>query len=116
MPSLVELTALFDVLPEIPPPLPRRRQQNQQQANQNSTSAPPRKPTLKYQSIPLLQRVLSWTKVLSSSSETHSQRKPNPFVAIKAGKKNAVIAVVDAGTPSFFRFGQGAFDMWPMFG
>jgi len=41
-------------------------------------------------------------------------RRPNPFMALKAGKKIVVIAVVDAGSISFFRFGQGAFTEWPM--
>jgi len=67
MPTLQELTDLFDVLPEVPLP-------------------PPRQPG----------------------------RKPNPFVALKTGKKIIVIAVVDAGSTSFFRFGQGEFTEWPM--
>ena len=67
MPTLQELTDLFDVLPQVPLP-------------------PPRQPN----------------------------RKPNPFVALKTGKKIIVIAVVDAGSTSFFRFGQGEFTEWPM--
>jgi tRNA-splicing endonuclease subunit Sen54 len=41
-------------------------------------------------------------------------RKVNPFVALKAGKKTVVIAVVDAGNIGFYRFSEGAFDEWPM--
>jgi len=36
-------------------------------------------------------------------------------MAIKAGKKTVVVAVVDAGSTSFFRFGQGAFEEWAIF-
>jgi tRNA-splicing endonuclease subunit Sen54 len=35
-------------------------------------------------------------------------------MALKAGKKIIVIAVVDTGSISFFRFGQGEFAEWPM--
>jgi tRNA-splicing endonuclease subunit Sen54 len=35
-------------------------------------------------------------------------------MVLKAGKKNVVIAAVDAGSVSFFRFGQGAFEELPM--
>ena len=77
MPTLQELTDLFDVLPEVPLPPPRQRRQLP--ANLSSPN-----------------------------------RKQNPFVALKTGKKIIVIAVVDAGSTSFFRFGQGEFTEWPM--
>jgi len=35
-------------------------------------------------------------------------------MVLKAGKKNVVVAAVDAGSISFFRFGQGAFEELPM--
>jgi tRNA-splicing endonuclease subunit Sen54 len=35
-------------------------------------------------------------------------------MALKAGKKAVVIAVVDVGNITFFRFCQGAFAEWPM--
>jgi tRNA-splicing endonuclease subunit Sen54 len=41
-------------------------------------------------------------------------QRPNPFMALKAGRKLVVIAVVDVGSISFFRFGEGAFTEWPM--
>jgi tRNA-splicing endonuclease subunit Sen54 len=41
-------------------------------------------------------------------------RKPNPFVLLKSGKKNVVVAAVDAGSISFYRFGQGGFEELPM--
>ncbi|KAF8879080.1 hypothetical protein CPB84DRAFT_1793589 [Gymnopilus junonius] len=41
-------------------------------------------------------------------------RKPNPFVTLKTGKKIIIIAAVDNGNTSFFRFGQGEFSEWPM--
>ena len=77
MPTLQELTDLFDILPEVPLPSPRQRRQLP--ANLSSPN-----------------------------------RKQNPFVALKTGKKIIVIAVVDAGSTSFFRFGQGEFTEWPV--
>ncbi|KAH7104800.1 tRNA-splicing endonuclease subunit sen54 N-term-domain-containing protein [Auriculariales sp. MPI-PUGE-AT-0066] len=41
-------------------------------------------------------------------------RRPNPFVALRAGTKSIVIAVVDAGTITCYRFNQGDFASWPM--
>jgi len=35
-------------------------------------------------------------------------------MALRQGNKAVVIAAVDAGIVSFFRFGQGAFEEWPM--
>ena len=76
MPTLQELTDLFDVLPEVPLP-PRQRRQ-------------------------------------LSANLSSPNRKQNPFVALKTGKKVIVIAAVDAGSTSFFRFGQGEFTEWPV--
>lgn len=50
------------------------------------------------------------------SAKPTPERRPHPMAAIKQGKKVAIIAVVDAGSPSFFRFGQGEFAEWPMVG
>ena len=38
----------------------------------------------------------------------------NPFFALKSGKRSVVLAVVDAGTTSMFRFVDGCFEEWPM--
>ncbi|KAL6303916.1 tRNA-splicing endonuclease subunit sen54 N-term-domain-containing protein [Sparassis latifolia] len=112
MPSLPELTALFDVLPELPPPVPRKRisyaQQKQERAAPALTSsAPP------FTKSPLWHRIFSWG-LKPPSTPTAPPRNPNPFLALKTGKKMVVVAAVDAGTISFFRFGQGAFNEWPM--
>ena len=40
--------------------------------------------------------------------------RPNPFQMLRLGKKMIVVAAVDAGMISFFRFCQGSFDEWPM--
>jgi tRNA-splicing endonuclease subunit Sen54 len=107
MPSLSELDALFDILPELPPPLPRQR-------HQVIDESPPER----YMFIPIL---ISATQACCQrlfpcvfSPRALEVRKPNPFVALKSGKKNVVIAAVDAGSISFFRFNQGAFSEWPM--
>ncbi|KAK7031218.1 tRNA-splicing endonuclease subunit sen54 [Paramarasmius palmivorus] len=77
MPSLHELTALYDISPELPIPPPKYRK-----------PLPPGAPP----------------------------RGPNPFSALRAGKKTVVVAVVDAGNVGFFRFAQGEWGEWPMVG
>ncbi|KAK0437500.1 tRNA-splicing endonuclease subunit sen54 N-term-domain-containing protein [Armillaria borealis] len=94
MPSLQELTDLFDISPELPIPLPKR--------------PPPPRPA---------PPPLSWWRAFlpfQRSDPGPPARRPNPFVALRAGKKTVVIAAVDSGNISFFRFMQGAFMDWPM--
>ncbi|KAI0917086.1 hypothetical protein AcW1_007627 [Taiwanofungus camphoratus] len=114
MPTLMELTALFDVLPELPPPAPRRRLAFAQQklmaaaasphASSPSTSSPTPESSL-------LRRLFSWA---FPPPPTQAPRHPKPFLSLKTGKKMIVVAAVDAGTISFFRFGQGVFTEWPV--
>ncbi|KAG2147403.1 tRNA-splicing endonuclease subunit sen54 N-term-domain-containing protein [Suillus bovinus] len=106
VPSLYELTELFSVLPEIPPPLPRKR--GAPPVNQSSPAAGASSvhtSTFRY--------ILSWLFPSSTPQPMSSQPRPHPFAALKAGKKNIVIAAVDSGNISFFRFSQGAFEEWP---
>jgi len=114
MPTLTELTALFDVLPELPPPLPRRRQSLAQQKAASAGAAPPPAPAPKTmtRSSSLMQRLFPWA--FSSAAPAETTRKVNPFLSLKTGKKMVVIAAVDAGMISFFRFGEGVFTEWPM--
>jgi len=46
----------------------------------------------------------------SSPFERPPQQKPHPFAVLKQGKKMIVVAAVDHGNISFFRFSQGAFE------
>jgi tRNA-splicing endonuclease subunit Sen54 len=64
----------------------------------------------------LLAWLLSYFPFYSASPSTskHLPAKINPFMALRQGNKSVVIAAVDAGTVSFFRFGQGTFEEWPM--
>ncbi|KAF9259871.1 hypothetical protein L218DRAFT_873589 [Marasmius fiardii PR-910] len=78
MPSLHELTALYDISPELPVPASKHRK-------------PP---------LPL--------------KPGQPPRGPNPFPALRAGKKTVIVAVVDAGNVGFFRFAQGEWGEWPM--
>jgi len=108
MPSLHELTALFDVTPELPPPLPRERRN----VIDKPTSEPPvplAPPTIQQS---FAHRMFPWA--FPSPPTSSPVRRPNPFMALKAGKKLIVIAAVDASSISFFRFGEGAFIEWPM--
>ncbi|KAG2123798.1 tRNA-splicing endonuclease subunit sen54 N-term-domain-containing protein, partial [Suillus clintonianus] len=105
VPSLYELTELFDVLPETPPPLPRRR-------GAPPTVQPPPAAVMSPVHPPKFRRIFSWL-LPSPAPPIASQLRPHPFAALKAGKKNIVIAAVDTGNISFFRFSQGAFEEWP---
>ncbi|KAG2049090.1 hypothetical protein BDR06DRAFT_961995 [Suillus hirtellus] len=106
VPSLYELTEIFNVLPETPPPLPRKRGAPPVvQSSPAAVASPVRTSIFKY--------IFSWLLPLSTPQPISSQPRPHPFAALKAGKKNIVIAAVDSGNISFFRFSQGAFEEWP---
>ncbi|KZP23306.1 hypothetical protein FIBSPDRAFT_930627 [Athelia psychrophila] len=117
MPSLHELAALFDVLPEMPPPPPRQRRPlpgdktpapaaTPKQANELATTAQPGF---------TLSTLFPWAFNNKEPSQPPPQvRRPNPFVVLKSGKKSVVVAAVDTGSISFFRFGQGAFEEFPV--
>ncbi|KAH8104779.1 tRNA-splicing endonuclease subunit sen54 N-term-domain-containing protein [Cristinia sonorae] len=123
MPTLSELTDLFDVLPDLPPPAPRRRIAYAEQKKQAQTQPAPapsitNNTTHTRSSIPqppttLFRRFLpflSWSQPAAREPE----RKPNPFAVLKQGKKMVVIAAVDSGMISFFAFRQGGFEEFPM--
>ncbi|OJA15830.1 hypothetical protein AZE42_04025 [Rhizopogon vesiculosus] len=106
VPSLYELTQLFDVIPETPPPLPRKRTTPAKIQPFPAAVTPPAHAST-------FRRIFSWLLPSLTSPPTSTQYRPNPFAALKAGKKNIVIAAVDSGNISFFRFSQGAFEEWP---
>ncbi|KAK7465282.1 tRNA-splicing endonuclease subunit sen54 [Stygiomarasmius scandens] len=125
MPSLYELTSLYASAPLLPPPVPRKRNppqmqgvsyrktQAQAQAQENATrpSVPSSPPTT-------LERLKSWFWPWASQDIEPKQpppRKLNPFMVLRAGKKTAIIAAVDAGNVNFYRFAMGAFEEGPWF-
>ncbi|KDQ50520.1 hypothetical protein JAAARDRAFT_63133 [Jaapia argillacea MUCL 33604] len=113
MPSLYELTALYDILPELPPPLPRQRHPPPSTAKSNPQQPPPT--SLSQTPHPsFLQRLFPKLFPPPPIETGPPPRRTNPFLALKAGKKNVVVAAVDGGNTSFYRFGQGAFEEWPM--
>ena len=132
MPSLVELTALFDVLPEVPPPTPRVRQKPptknggdrfQGKASVKDVQSKTLGASSKATTVSAPATSISWFSLWPFRKQTIQQpvkstpeKRPHPMAAIKQGKKVAIIAVVDVGSPSFFRFGQGEFSEWPMVG
>lgn len=132
MPSLAELTALFDALPEIPPPAPRVRKKNpttggggkfQGKVPMKNAQSKALGAGSKVTTVPAPATSISWFSLWPFCKQTSQQpvkstpdRRPHPMAAIKQGKKVAIVAVVDAGSPSFFRFGQGEFSEWPMVG
>ncbi|KAJ3500629.1 hypothetical protein NMY22_g19200 [Coprinellus aureogranulatus] len=109
MPTLQELTDLFGVRPEEPLPLPRKKHPGQQGSKPGASATPPAVLSTSV-SPSFLQRMLP--RLFPAPKER--PRHVNPFVALKAGKKMVVIAVVDSGNVGFFRFSEGAFDEWPM--
>ncbi|OSC97513.1 hypothetical protein PYCCODRAFT_1419435 [Trametes coccinea BRFM310] len=118
MPTISELTELFGELPELPPPAPRKRvsfaQQKLNAASAAATPAPaPQSPPPE---TSLARRAIAWLWLpwWTAKKSEPPARPPNPFPSLKMGNKIVVIAAVDAGTISFFRFGQGVFTEWPM--
>lgn len=142
IPSLQELTAIFGLLPEMPLPPPRKRStpvSTKQPGDSQLTDIRPTTPkTVPQEGLPanitpsqptpsrfsalwtFFQRLLSFFPFFrpvpppQSTKPTFTPPKSNPFPALKTGKKIIVIAAVDAGSISFFRFGQGVFEEWPM--
>ncbi|KAK7690178.1 hypothetical protein QCA50_006829 [Cerrena zonata] len=115
IPTLSELTQLFGILPELPPPVPRRRlafaQQKEQKTNVTIQNNP--SPSIASSELSLLQRLIYFIYP-ARSPIAQVPRPPNPFALLKAGKKLVIIAAVDAGIISFFGFRQGAFEEFPM--
>ncbi|TEB40113.1 hypothetical protein FA13DRAFT_1619379 [Coprinellus micaceus] len=113
MPTLQELTDLFEMRPDEPLPQPRKRGLPQQDAKPGTHNPPPTLTPTAPTYPPFLHRVFpSLFPVLVASKDR--PRVVNPFTALKAGKKMIVIAVVDSGNVGFFRFSEGAFGEWPM--
>ncbi|KAI5991159.1 tRNA-splicing endonuclease subunit sen54 N-term-domain-containing protein [Pisolithus albus] len=120
-PSLHELTTLFEGLPEMPLPPPRKRRTQTDAKKANDAAVTNTSPGPPSPSVPppppqtFFQRLLSYLRFKSfDGSRNPATPKPNPFVHLKAGKKSVVIAAVDSGNISFFRFGEGGFHDWPM--
>ncbi|EAU86300.1 hypothetical protein CC1G_08024 [Coprinopsis cinerea okayama7 len=147
IPTLQELTYLFDISPELPPPVPRQRYNPLQgkppklkskpgssspkgssapgvdskgsvtpgvDSTATATTSTSHKPTLS-----IAQRLLPWffpppPPQATTTSQPSKPRPTNPFMALKSGKKMVLIAAVDSGNISFFRFSQGKFAEWPM--
>ncbi|KAJ4471990.1 tRNA-splicing endonuclease subunit sen54 N-term-domain-containing protein [Lentinula aciculospora] len=132
MPSLLELTAIYDNAPELPPPQRRVRNPSQIQGvsyKKSSGTAGPITP-IQSQTRPspcqpgshsALTSVMpylglsSWLYPRPASPLQKPQPRPNPFAVLRQGKKTAIIATVDAGTINIFRFAQGAFETGPWF-
>lgn len=126
MPSLYELTAIFQTLPEMPPPPPRKRgiQARGKVANDATVPAtssaqsahPPKIAPVPRNFLSRLLCYLPFTAhhAVATTPGAPAPRKPNPFIHLKSGAKAVVIAVVDSGNISFFRFGEGVFHNWPM--
>ena len=113
MPTLTELTHIYEGLPIIPPPTPRRR--NPPSEKSGAVPKPSSSPKDRDTTTSFLTRLLSHFPFRSAPPASEvTPVKINPFMALRQGNKAVVIAVVDAGTVSFFRFGQGAFEEWPM--
>ncbi|CAG7855090.1 SubName: Full=Related to tRNA-splicing endonuclease {ECO:0000313/EMBL:CCA70308.1} [Serendipita indica DSM 11827] len=91
-PTIFDLTALYDELPTVPPLL---------------NNAPIRRHATQRWSFGVFSSLRSylWPTV---------DKRVNVFGTLKAGKNTVILAVVDAGTMSMYRFNQGCFEDWPM--
>jgi tRNA-splicing endonuclease subunit Sen54 len=124
MPTLYELNDLFDVYPELPPPVPRKRMayggKDDKKDNQDKAKAPANPTPVAAAAVPqsTWEKTLSWIIPSrfrpSSAQQQQPERRPNPFMMLKAGRKMVIVAVVDSGNIGFFRFSQGVFTEWPM--
>lgn len=103
MPTIYELQELFDARPEEPLPGPKKQPHRPPQQQQQPGPAQVREQS------PQPQRPQQ-----QQQQQSTAPRKVNPFVALKNGKKMVVIAAVDSGNISFFKFAQGDFAEWPM--
>ncbi len=114
MPTLAELTHMYEGLPIIPPPLPRKRNPPSGKAVPVSKPSPPKGHDTTSR-LSFLVKLLSYVPLFASPPTPGTRSVTiNPFMALRQGNKSVIIAVVDAGTVSFFRLGQGAFEEWPM--
>ncbi|KJA24016.1 hypothetical protein HYPSUDRAFT_39134 [Hypholoma sublateritium FD-334 SS-4] len=119
MPSLQELSDLFDILPEAPLPTPRQRRPPTCAANNAPATPPTRETPARIASSPLaekslVRRMFPWLFFATPPAPPMPARRPNPFMALKSGKKIVIVAAVDSSNTSFFRFSQGEFTEWPM--
>ncbi|KAI9443121.1 tRNA-splicing endonuclease subunit sen54 N-term-domain-containing protein [Lactarius indigo] len=113
MPTLAELTHMYEGLPTIPPPVPRSRKAPPATNTPVSKSSPTG--TVMGPHSSFLAKSLSYILFRSTKSPLEpTPVKPNPFMTLRQGKKIVIVAAVDAGIVSFFRFGEGAFEEWPM--
>ncbi|KAF8694689.1 hypothetical protein AX14_001939 [Amanita brunnescens Koide BX004] len=115
LPSLHELTSVFGQLPDAIPQAPRRRGPNSTQEKKNDTSLPSSTPpAISWSSwfLHFIQKRLFLFSPMKFGAATLPRQ--NPFASLKMGKRIIVIAAVDSGSISFFRFGQGGFEEWPM--
>ncbi len=105
---------MYEGLPIIPPPLPRKRNPHPEKTIPVPKPSHPKGHDTNSRPS-FLVRLLSYFSLYSlPPTSGPTTVKINPFMALRQGNKSVIIAVVDAGTVSFFRFGQGAFEEWPM--
>src|SRR5262249_32443947 len=95
-PSLRELTDLFDVYSEVPLPVSKKKHATLRKAPEPAAPAS------------FFQRI---TGFLLAKKPAPGQRG-NPFPHLRAGRKLVIVAVVDNGNISFYRFSEGVFSDW----
>jgi len=102
MPTLAELTHMYEGQPILPPPLPRNRKAPP--ASSSVSKPPPPTGTVARPRSSFLAKLLSYILFRSTQPRPESASvKPNPFMALRQGKKTVIVAAVDAGVVSFFQ-------------
>ncbi|KAI6139314.1 tRNA-splicing endonuclease subunit sen54 N-term-domain-containing protein [Pisolithus tinctorius] len=109
---IINLLALFEGLPEMPLPPPRKRRTQTAAKEANNATVANASPELPAPPISPPRTLHSILTLLSSIEVPHNSGTVR--LILKAGKKSVVVAAVDSGNISFFRFGEGAFHDWPM--
>ncbi|KAJ7600989.1 tRNA-splicing endonuclease subunit sen54 N-term-domain-containing protein [Mycena floridula] len=111
MPSLRELTDLFEIYPEVPVPPPKKRFPPTSASKPSASPQAPRPPS---RPTTIIGRISAWILGERKRSGPQTPRGPNPFPALRAGHKMVIIAAVDNGNISFYRFAEGVFGSWEM--
>jgi tRNA-splicing endonuclease subunit Sen54 len=117
LPTLFDLDRLYEQLPVSPPPTRRLRKPPTATPDTEKTDLNHRVSNGAFQYLyGLLSKSVLRLPFLSSSKTSHSSKQSynNPFMLLRQGNKIIVIAAVDAGLISFYQFGQGTFEDWPM--
>ena len=109
LPSIEQFAHMFGQQPYSSPPLTRKqrlaKERNEKDSNRNEKQVVERGWLYKW-----------WNRKQIEQEEFEKRKAPGiMFPALKFGKRNVVLAVVDSGTASWMQFGEGQFGDFPLY-